>query len=396
CSLRSFRISSNQLEGPIPQSLVNCKNLELLDLGRNNLTDVFPYWLGRLNLQVLALQSNKFYGHIVNSEVASSFSHLRIINLSDNDFSGCLPSKFFESLHAISNGYENKSEVDYMGTKYVTSASYYDATYVYYDESLFVTLKGLEIEFKRILTTLTVIDFSNNRFSGQIPEIIGKLQSLIVLNLSHNSLTGPIPSSLSNLSKVESLDLSSNKLEGSIPAQLKNLGFLAVLNLSWNNFVGPIPQGKQFDTFTNDSYLGNLGLCGLPLSKGCGNDQDWEPPPTIFDDDEDTTKELNWRFSILIGYGCGLVLGLSMGYIVFTSKKPWWFIKMIERVQRKYVGCVPIKDQYSHGKPIHPLRHWQKLDFDKEIFQVLCGMGSIILYIMVNFLLYILSQLLFN
>ncbi|EOY13407.1 Serine-threonine protein kinase, putative [Theobroma cacao] len=286
CSLISFRINNNQLEGPIPQSLVNCKDLALLDLGNNNLSGTFPTWLGKLNLQVLGLRFNRFHGHIVNSEVASSFSHLRIIDLSHNEFSGCLPPKLLESLNAISNGYEKKGEVEFMRTGSTYGFS------VYYDESFYITIKGLEMGYTRILISLMAVDFSNNQFTGHIPEIIGKLQSLIVLNLSHNSFTGPIPSSLSNLSKVESLDLSSNKLDGRIPAQLNNLGFLAGL----------------------------------------------EPPPTIFDDDDDdTTKELNWRFSILMGYGSGLVFGLSMGYIVFTTGKPSWFLKMTKRVQQKYV-----------------------------------------------------------
>ena len=204
-----------------------------------------------------------------------------------------------------------------------------------YMESLFITTKGLELEFMKILTILMVIDFSNNRFNGQVPKIFGELHSLVVLNLSHNSLTGPIPSSLSNLSNLESLDLSSNKLQGRIPTQLVNLDFLQVLNLSCNNLTGLIPRSNHFDTFTNDSYSGNLDLCGFPLSKECGNNQDLESLPTKFDD---TRREMNWKFSILMGYGCGVVFGLSIGYIVFTTGKPWWFIQIIERVQQKYVG----------------------------------------------------------
>ncbi|XP_022735334.1 receptor-like protein 12 [Durio zibethinus] len=326
CSLQSFRIDSNQVEGPIPQSLVNCLDLEILDLGNNNFIDTFPSWLGKLkNLQVLVLRSNRLYGHIVNPEVvASSFSNLRIIDLSQNDFHGSLPTKIFENLYAMINGSEKKGE--YMGYQYSGN------NYMYY--GLLLTIKGLERQFMRILTILMVIDFSNNRFNGQIPDILGQLHSLVVLNLSHNSLTGPIPSSFGNLSMLESLDLSSNKLQGRIPQVFKNLGFLAVLNLSQNNLTGPIPSGKQFDTFTNDSYSGNLGLCGFPLSKSCGNN-DQKQPPTKTDADDDA---LNWKFSILMGYGCGLVFGLSTGYIVFTTGKPWWVIKIIERGQQKYFG----------------------------------------------------------
>ncbi|MBA0852678.1 hypothetical protein Goshw_008261, partial [Gossypium schwendimanii] len=52
---------------------------------------------------------------------------------------------------------------------------------------------------------------------------------------------------------------------------MTKLTFLEVLNLPNNNLVGPIPHGYQFDTFDNDSYSVNLGLCGLPLSKQCVN-----------------------------------------------------------------------------------------------------------------------------
>ena len=49
---------------------------------------------------------------------------------------------------------------------------------------------------------------------------------------------------------------------------------------SLNLLVGLIPQGKQFNTFTNASCSGNLGLCGLPLTKTCGNDEGQQPPTT--------------------------------------------------------------------------------------------------------------------
>jgi hypothetical protein len=70
---------------------------------------------------------------------------------------------------------------------------------------------------------------------------------------------------------MEALDLSSNELSGVIPQELASLHFLTTLNLSYNRLVGRIPESTQFSTFLNNSFLGNDGLCGPPLSKGCDN-----------------------------------------------------------------------------------------------------------------------------
>ncbi|KAL7250969.1 hypothetical protein ACSBR1_012901 [Camellia fascicularis] len=90
-------------------------------------------------------------------------------------------------------------------------------------------IKGYEIKLSRILTVFSIIDFSRNKFQGEIPKSIGRLNSLQRLNLSHNNLEGHIPNSLRNLKNLESLDLSSNKFGGEIPQQLKSLMLLELL-----------------------------------------------------------------------------------------------------------------------------------------------------------------------
>ena len=238
---------------------------------------------------------------------------LRIIDLAYNDFEGDLPEMYLRSLKATMNVDEGNTTRKYMGDSY-------------YQDSVMVTIKGMEIEFVKILITFTTIDLSSNKFQGEIPKSIGNLNSLRGLNLSHNSLAGHIPSSFKNLKLLESLDLSSNKLIGSIPQELTSLTFLEVLNLSENHLTGFIPRGNQFDTFGNDSYSENSGLCGFPLSKKCITDEASESSKEA---DEEFDGGFDWKIT-LMGYGCGLVIGLSLGCLIFLTGKPKRFVWFIE------------------------------------------------------------------
>ncbi|XP_015163218.1 phytosulfokine receptor 1-like [Solanum tuberosum] len=156
-----------------------------------------------------------------------------------------------------------------------------------YEDSVSLVIKGRDIELQRISTITTTIDLSSNHFEGVIPKTLKDLISLWLLNLSHNNLRGDIPIKLGQLSMLEALDLSWNRLTGKIPQELTRLNFLAFLNVSQNHLVGPIPHGLQFNTFENDSYGGNLDLCGPPLSKQCGtSDSSHVPQPLESEEDE--------------------------------------------------------------------------------------------------------------
>ncbi|KAL5830645.1 hypothetical protein ACOSQ3_020113 [Xanthoceras sorbifolium] len=328
-SLETLNLNNNDLEGSVPPSLVHCKELQVLDLGNNKINDTFPHWLGTLpELQVLILRSNKFYGPVRVSKAKKSFSMLRILDLSNNNFSGSLSRRYFQNLEAMMEVIEyreslfyRRRKLEYMGNQY-------------YQNSITVTMKGVDIQMEKILNIFTTIDLSSNMFGGRIPDMIGRLISLKVVNFSHNNLIGHIPLSLENMTELESLDLSSNRLEGEIPKQLTSLTFLSVLNLSYNQLVGPIPQGYQFGTFQNDCYIGNLGLCDFPLSKKCGTGE--APEPTIFDEEDNSASWFDWKMCMM-GYGSGVVIGLSMGYIVFSTGKPEWFVSTVERKQSRKI-----------------------------------------------------------
>ncbi|TYH74978.1 hypothetical protein ES332_D05G441400v1 [Gossypium tomentosum] len=324
CQLTNFNLNGNLLEGPLTPSILNCNDLEVLDLGNNKINDTFPHWLGSLpKLQVLVLKSNHMHGSLrVNSSKSSPFfSKIQIFNLSSNYFSGPLPVRYINSFKAIINLEKIRRTVSYMGVNNRNGSGFY--TY-----SIGIVMKGQYMELVKIFTMWMIIDLSNNQFEGGIPEDFGKLNLLKGLNLSHNNLNGGIPTSIGNLTSLEWLDLSSNRLSGTIPKRLADLPFLSSFNVSDNQLHGQIPQGKQFNTFGNDSYEGNKGLCGFPVSKGC-NIIEPAPPNVLEKDGSKSNITFGWKV-VLIGYGCGVVLGTSVGYVVFQTGKPKWLVNFVE------------------------------------------------------------------
>uniref|UniRef100_A0A6N2L3K8 Leucine-rich repeat-containing N-terminal plant-type domain-containing protein n=1 Tax=Salix viminalis TaxID=40686 RepID=A0A6N2L3K8_SALVM len=203
--------------------------------------DTFPSFLEMLPiLEVIILRSNKLHGSLKGPTANDSFSQLKIFDLSNNSLSGPLPTEYFNNFKAMMSV---DHYMDYMTTRILNTPYVYSVT---------MTLKGLEIEFTKILNALTILDLSCNKFTGKIPESLGKLKSLIQLNL-HT---------------------------------------LIVLNLSYNQLEGSIPQGKQFDTFEHDSYEGNLRLCGLPLKVKCNIGEGQQPPPSNSEKEDSILKRI--------------------------------------------------------------------------------------------------------
>ncbi|GAB4860026.1 hypothetical protein Ancab_040422 [Ancistrocladus abbreviatus] len=333
CKLEAIDLGINQLQGRIPRSLVHCSFLVVLDLTGNQIDDTFPTWLqGLPQLHSLFLGSNQFHG-ILPNKVGLGFPGLRIIDLSNNKFTGNLPYNLFLSWYAMVA--DARGDFGYMGSTSITSAF---GKHIYSSTVYAITMsyKGVQVSTAKVLKIFTLVDFSRNKFVGNIPESIGNLVGLEGLNLSYNNLTGGIPSSIRNLSNLESMDLSYNMLSGEIPQQLTSLTFLEIFNVSYNNLTGPIPLGEQFNTFGNDSYRGNPELCGSPLSKKCGNSQPQShslPQPQLDGEgDEESSALLEWVI-ISMGYVSGLVIRMILGHI-FTTAKHEWFAETFQR-QRK-------------------------------------------------------------
>uniref|UniRef100_A0A199U9D6 Leucine-rich repeat-containing N-terminal plant-type domain-containing protein n=1 Tax=Manihot esculenta TaxID=3983 RepID=A0A199U9D6_MANES len=204
CKLRMISISYNQLQGQVPKSLANCSSLQLVDFGNNQITDTFPSWLGNLSeLRILILRSNQFYGVIDQKPKTKGFPSLRIIDLSGNSFVRKLPSVYLDMWEAMKTIQAN--HMTYMGENIRPNFTDVDTYYGEYDYSMTMFNKGVKLEYEKIQDIFLAIDFSNNRFEGKIPEIIGNLKGLNLLNLSNNLLKGHIPPSLASLGSLEGL-----------------------------------------------------------------------------------------------------------------------------------------------------------------------------------------------
>ncbi|XP_023633961.1 receptor-like protein 12 isoform X2 [Capsella rubella] len=306
--LRSLDVGGNLLSGKLPKSLINCTSLAFLNVENNRIKDKFPFWLSSLpNLQILVLRSNQFYGPIFSPGYSLSFPILRIFDISDNSFSGVLPSDYFVGWSVMSS----------FAIIYLNGLLPRDFLYDIHQRSVFLTVKGVERELVGSgYDIYKNFDVSGNRLEGYIPESIGLLKELIVLNMSNNAFTGHIPPSLSNLTNLESLDLSKNRLSGSIPTELGKLTFLEWMNFSYNKLEGPIPIATQIQSQNISSFAENPGLCGAPLLKKCGGEEE-EAKKQEQDEDEKEEEDqvFNW-VAAAVGYVPGLFCGLTIAYIL--------------------------------------------------------------------------------
>ncbi|CDY36315.1 BnaA01g31030D [Brassica napus] len=320
-SLTTLDVGHNKLTGKLPKSLINSSFLEVLNVESNFFNDTFPFWLSSLpHLKILVLRSNAFHGPIHDT----SFPKLQIVDISQNHFNGSLSSDYFVKWSAMLSLGKNYDQWDdkYMGVSY-------------YHDSMVLMNKGLEMELVRILKIYTALDFSGNKFEGEIPRSIGLLKELHVLNLSNNAFTGHIPSSLGNLTALESLDVSQNQLSGEIPQELGELSFLSYMNFSHNQLTGLVPGGTQFQRLDCTSFEDNPGLFGPSLDEDCRDIHMPTPHETPESEDEEEEEEevLSW-IAAVIGVIPGIAFGWAIGYILF-SYKPEWFMNPFARNKRR-------------------------------------------------------------
>ncbi|XP_024519255.1 receptor protein kinase-like protein ZAR1 [Selaginella moellendorffii] len=195
--------------------------------------------LGSLSyLEHLNLRQNQLIGGL--PPALFNASALQTLLLSDNDLSGPLPASMCGTAASLDT-------LDLSGNGF--SATIPDSI--------------------ASCTALHSLVLSGNRLTGGIPLGLSRAP-LLRLDLSSNRLTGAIPDDLGGLLQLQgTLNLSDNNLSGPIPPSLGRLPISLSIDLSFNNLSGPIPLNGTLSNQGPTAFLGNPGLCGLPLKTKC-------------------------------------------------------------------------------------------------------------------------------
>ncbi|KAI4355345.1 hypothetical protein L6164_004126 [Bauhinia variegata] len=112
------------------------------------------------------------------------------------------------------------------------------------------------------MTSLTNLNLGHNQFRGQLNDMFTKLSSLSILDLSFNSLSGNLPQSFSSLSNIKTMYLQNNQFTGTIDV-LATLP-LDNLNVQNNHFTGWIPEQLKSINLQKDGNAWNSGPAPPP------------------------------------------------------------------------------------------------------------------------------------
>nr|AMM42837.1 LRR-RLK [Vernicia fordii] len=201
------------------------------------------------------------------------------------------------------------------------------------------------------LSRLQRLALHQNSLHGIIPNEITNCTELRAVYLRANYLQGGIPSDIGNLSHLTILDLSSNMLKGAIPSSIGRLTHLRHLNFSTNFFSGEIPDFGALSTFGNDSFIGNLDLCGRQVHKPCRTSMGFPAVLPHAASDEaavPTKRSSHYIKGVLIGIMATMALTLAVLlaflWICLLSKK--------ERAAKKYTEVKKQVDQEASTKLI--------------------------------------------
>ncbi|CAO2187007.1 unnamed protein product [Urochloa humidicola] len=188
-NLSTLDLGVNDFNGSVPVSLSVLRNLQYA-LDSNSLTGAIPSELGELsNLKTLLLENNPFHA----GELPTSFENLtNVARLWATNCSliGDFPRYLFWGLKKLQRLLVDRNN-----------------------------LTGNLVVHGFAAMSLVVISVADNKLTGMIPEVFGRLENLTHFSLNNN-FTGEIPVSIGRLSSLYRLLLFNNRLTGTLPPEL--------------------------------------------------------------------------------------------------------------------------------------------------------------------------------
>ncbi|MDE2814775.1 MAG: fibronectin type III domain-containing protein [Gemmatimonadota bacterium] len=177
-NLNNLDLSGNHLNGEIPPSLGSLTSLKSLRLSKNQLTGTMPPTLGSLSsLTRLYLYENRLTGTIPTE--LGRLTNLEVLNLSHNQLSGEIPAGIFTANVAVHSSRENNRA---MPAELVlpTNVAYLEPG---------LRLDGTMPSQPTFLSSLRVLNLSNNQFSGVVPAALSQHPTLQRTYLANSNLS---------------------------------------------------------------------------------------------------------------------------------------------------------------------------------------------------------------
>ncbi|CAL9054570.1 unnamed protein product, partial [Musa banksii] len=246
--------------------------------------EIGPSLLSLTHLRRLNLTQNDFGGARI-PKFLGSFGRLRYLDLSYSNFGGAIPPQLgnlstlrYLSLSSYNLMIDAGDDLQWLAR--LSSLTFLQMNFVNLStaspdwlravnqlpslQQLYLSgcgLTALPDSLSRVnLTALTTLDLRGNFFNSTFPSWLFELRSLSYLAISNSELYGTVPAGFGNLTRLAQLDLSGNSLSGSIPVDLWSLASLTTLDLSHNSFTSPLLP--QIGNTTSLSQL-NLVQCFL-------------------------------------------------------------------------------------------------------------------------------------
>ncbi|KAK6239272.1 hypothetical protein QUC31_004741 [Theobroma cacao] len=252
-ALAELSIVPGRIYGSLPQSVSQLKDLRFLAISRNFISGDVPATLGQLRrLKTLDLSYNQLTGKI--SPSIGTLPELTNVILCHNHLSGSVPPFLSRTL-----------------TRFDLKHNALSGSLA--PDSLPPSLQSLSLSWNQLtgpvdrllsrLDQLNYLDLSLNQFTGPVP---GRLFSFPITNLQleRNLFTGPVqPADQVTISTV---DLSHNRLSGQISPMLSTVQNLYLNN---NQFTGQVPAcfvDRLLSASIQILYLQHNYLTGIEIN----------------------------------------------------------------------------------------------------------------------------------